>query len=71
MGVNHGSGSTAVGRQGAIARLLACRYGDGAVYLPRDRSPALLEDARAAGFVSPDGYLTRKGRQWLAARGGL
>lgn len=53
----------------ALAQLLTQRYGDGAVYLSRHQSPRLLEAARAAGLISPDGYLTRKGRQLLAARG--
>ncbi len=51
-----------------IARLLACHYGDGAVYLP-SRAGArrdVLQRAMAAGFVSIDGFITRRGRQLLA-----
>lgn len=51
----------------AIARLLACRYGDGGVYVPRN-APAsgILKDAIAGGFVSEDGFVTREGRRLLA-----
>jgi hypothetical protein len=50
-----------------IARTIACRYGDGGVYLPREREPtAALALAMRAGFVSEDGFVTRKGRSLLA-----
>jgi len=51
----------------AIARVIACRYGDGGLYLPREREPAAaLALAMRAGFVSEDGFVTRKGRSLLA-----
>jgi len=53
--------------QMAIARVIACRYGDGGLYLPREREPAAaLALAMRAGFVSEDGFVTRKGRSLLA-----
>ena len=54
-------------REHAIARLIAYRYGDGGIYLPRQACHSdALEDAIAGGFVSEDGFVTRKGRQLLA-----
>ncbi len=52
--------------ESAIAQLLNHRYGDGVVYVPRDHSELLLHKAIAAGFVSEEGYVTRKGRALLA-----
>jgi hypothetical protein len=55
------------GRDQAIARLLSFRYGDGGIYVPRHApESALLRDALASGFVSEDGFVTRKGRRLLA-----
>lgn len=58
---------TAADHDQAIARLLACRYGDGGVYVPR-HAPGrdLLETAIARGYVSEDGFVTRAGRRLLA-----
>ena len=54
-------------REQAIARLLSCRYGDGGIYLPRRAQQSdTLVDAIADGFVSVDGFITRKGRRLLA-----
>ncbi len=53
-----------------IARLLANRYGDGVVYLPRDLPRTLLDLAVNMGFVSEEGYVTRKGRSLLASAEG-
>ena len=51
----------------AIARVIAHHYGDGGVYLPRiDNRRATLHRAIANGFVSDDGFITRKGRHLLA-----
>jgi hypothetical protein len=51
----------------AIARLIARRYGDGGVYVPRQQPRrGVLQDAIAGGFVSEDGFITRKGRRLLA-----
>lgn len=49
-----------------IAALLEDRYGDGLVYLPKNRSRALYSQARRHGFIDEDGYLTRKGRALIA-----
>ena len=50
----------------AIARLLDHRYGDGIVYEPRQSQRGLLQAAIAGGFVSEEGFVTRKGRALLA-----
>lgn len=51
----------------AIARLIARRYGDGGVYVPRQQPRCgVLKDAIDGGFVSEDGFITRKGRTLLA-----
>jgi hypothetical protein len=51
----------------AIARLIARRYGDGGVYVPRQQPRrGALKDAIAGGFVSEDGFITSKGRRLLA-----
>ena len=51
----------------AIARVIACRYGDGGVYMtPGPARRHALEAAISAGFVSRDGFLTRKGRHLVA-----
>tara|TARA_R110002111_G_scaffold89522_5_gene139343 strand:- start:183 stop:380 length:198 start_codon:yes stop_codon:yes gene_type:complete len=49
-----------------MAKLLSNRYGDGLIYLPKASHTSALRDAIKAGFVSEDGYLTRKGRNFLA-----
>ena len=49
-----------------MAKLLSNRYGDGLIYLPKASQTGALSDAIKAGFVSEDGYLTRKGRNFLA-----
>jgi len=46
--------------------LLQYRYGDGLVYLPRQRSTDLYNLAREQGYIDPGGYLTRKGRALIA-----
>lgn len=50
----------------AIARLLSCRYGDGGVYLPRGTRHHAVSAAIAGGFLSEDGFVTRKGRDLIA-----
>jgi hypothetical protein len=52
-----------------IASLLASRYGDGVVYIPRNGAKSLFFDAMANGFISEDGFVTRKGRALLARAG--
>jgi len=49
-----------------IAALLEYRFGDGLVYLPKNRSGDLYSQARRHGFINEEGYLTRKGRALLA-----
>jgi hypothetical protein len=49
-----------------IAVLLEHRYGDGIVYLPKGGPKELYARAVKQGFISEDGYLTRKGRALLA-----
>lgn len=50
-----------------IARLIARRYGDGGVYLaPGEGARRTLQSAQQRGFVSFDGFITRKGRALLA-----
>ncbi len=53
--------------QGPFERLLANRYGDGLIYLPKSMNLGVLGDAVVRGFVSEDGFLTKKGRNFLAA----
>jgi hypothetical protein len=51
----------------AIAQVIAHHYGDGGVYVPRDleRFDA-MQQAIANGFLSEEGFVTRKGRRLLA-----
>lgn len=50
-----------------IARLLSSHYGDGTIYLPRERAArATVNRAVRAGFLTDDGFITRKGRRLLA-----
>ncbi len=49
-----------------LATLLELHYGDGQVYLPRNAPEHLLGLARQRGLVDAEGYLTRKGRLFLA-----
>lgn len=49
-----------------LARLLACHYGDGTVYLPSGVPRELLETSIELGYVSPDGFITREGRMLVA-----
>jgi hypothetical protein len=50
-----------------LERLLAHRYGDGRIYLPKSMNSGVLRDAMRRGLVSEEGFLTRKGRDFLAA----
>lgn len=59
--------STAPDHEQAIAELIARRYGDGGVYVPRQQPRrGAMKDAIAGGFVSEDGFITSKGRRLLA-----
>jgi hypothetical protein len=51
-----------------VAGILANRYGDGSVYLPQKGQRQFLEAAIAGGFVSEEGFVTRKGRNLIATR---
>jgi hypothetical protein len=55
----------------AMARLLNSRYGDGALYAPHPRSGDTQQQAVAAGFVSEEGFVTRKGRAFVARTNSL
>ena len=53
-----------------IARVIGRHYGDGAVYMTQDEDQATaLSRAISEGFVSEDGFLTRKGREFLVRFG--
>jgi hypothetical protein len=52
-----------------VAGLLANRYGDGTLYLARTGERGLLNIAIQRGFVSEEGFVTRKGRALLARTG--
>ncbi len=50
-----------------IARAIARHYGDGGVYMPDDAERVdAMKQAVTNGFVSEDGFVTRKGRRLLA-----
>jgi len=52
-----------------VAGLLANRYGDGTLYLVNAGERGLLDIAIQRGFVSEEGFVTRKGRALLARTG--
>lgn len=49
-----------------IVRVLEHRYGDGLIYLPQHQPEGLFKIAKSEGFIDPEGYLTRKGRNLIA-----
>lgn len=49
-----------------MLEILKNHYGDGSVYLPEGASTVLLNVAIEQGYLSYEGYLTRKGRQFVA-----
>lgn len=51
---------------GEIARILVYHYGDGTVYLPQGNSRQLYHAGMLLGYISEDGFLTRRGRELLA-----
>lgn len=53
----------------SLAGLLANRYGDGTVYVPRQGTRGLLDIALRFGLVSEEGFVTREGRALLARHG--
>ncbi|GEM_PF-600860 len=59
--------SDAVPSEIDIARLIGRHYGDGGVYLTQgSRQQETFSRAISGGFVSQEGFLTRKGRELLA-----
>ena len=49
-----------------LMEILDHRYGDGIVYLPKNRPWSLFCTAQKLGFISDDGFVTGKGRSLLA-----
>lgn len=50
-----------------LVGLLRLHYGDGEVYMPRNGTRSVLSAARQLGLIDVDGFLTRKGRMFLAS----
>ncbi len=59
--------SQAQPREPQLAELLSHHYGDGFVYLVSAGLETWYKLAVEKGYVSDDGYLTRKGRALLAS----
>jgi hypothetical protein len=56
-------------KQGLIdecAKVVARRYGDGTVYLPAGTPRALFYVCIQRGLITDEGFVTRKGREFLA-----
>ncbi len=51
---------------GEIAGMLVYHYGDGTVYLPQGSSRQIYHAGMLLGYISEDGFLTRRGRELLA-----
>ena len=49
-----------------LAQLLSHRFGDGTIYLPAGVPRQVFSLATHLGYISEDGYLTRKGRDLLS-----
>jgi len=49
-----------------MVEVLRNRYGDGNIYLPQGVSRQVLAKAVELGYLSEEGYVTRKGRMLLA-----
>lgn len=49
-----------------IVKILNNRFGDGVVYLSKNMPRRIYSLAVRKGFISEDGYITRKGRTLLA-----
>ncbi|MGQ0656889.1 MAG: hypothetical protein ACT4NU_02165 [Chromatiales bacterium] len=49
-----------------IVKILSNRFGDGVVYLSKNMPRRVYNLAVKRGFISQDGYITRKGRVLLA-----
>jgi hypothetical protein len=55
--------------ESCMAELLGRRFGDGTLYLAPDSRGDLINIAIELGFLSADGYLTRKGRALVTRLG--
>lgn len=49
-----------------LVRVLACRYGDGTVYLPKGIPRTLFLTCQQLGLISAEGFITRAGRELVA-----
>ncbi len=49
-----------------IADVLNNRYGDGTVYIPANDEHYDYSLAKNKGFISDEGYITRKGKQLIS-----
>ncbi len=49
-----------------IANVLKNRYGDGMVYIPENDDHYDYDFAKDKGFISDEGYITRKGKQLVS-----
>jgi hypothetical protein len=54
-----------------IVKILKHHYGDGVVYMPENTPWSLYSFARKHGYISEEGYVTRKGRDLLCEFDGL
>jgi hypothetical protein len=48
-----------------VAQLLSHRFGDGTIYLPAGVPRRVFSLATRLGYISEEGYLTRKGKDLL------
>ena len=49
-----------------LVRVLAYRYGDGTVYLPKGMPGMLFLACQELGLICADGFITRTGRELVA-----
>lgn len=49
-----------------IVKILSNRFGDGVVYMSKNMPKRVYHLAVKRGFISQEGYITRKGRVLLA-----
>lgn len=54
-----------------LLAILEHRYGDGQVYLPSHVASACMKTIRERGLVNEEGFLTSKGRRFLAERASI
>ncbi len=48
-----------------LVSILDHHYGDGVVYIPENTPWSLYTFARKLGYISEEGYVTKKGRELL------